>query len=89
MGSGNFYMALGDYLNTYKFRTSIAPFLLDKLDFYTDAAELKPMMETWIYQSGYPVISIEEAGDSKYTITQKRFLSNQDETYIPDESPYK
>lgn len=47
-------------------------------------------MATWTKQSGFPVVNVEKVSDTKYKLTQKRFLSNPaNEKEQPNDSEFK
>lgn len=45
-------------------------------------------MDTWTRQAGFPVVTATR-NETKLTLTQKRFLEDQNVKYSPDSSPYK
>ena len=83
----NFVSALTDYLQTYSFNSAQTPQLLDKFNAYSDK-NMTRLIETWVYQAGFPVLNVEKLGENQYMLTQERYLAHPQETYNPDDSPF-
>ena len=84
MSNDQYFNGLHEYLKTYQYQSVNTDNLLDILNNYDDHSEtnnaIKPMMQTWLNQPGYPVliVDIEEFEDDdttlRVTLRQQRMI---------------
>lgn len=78
MGEENFRVGVGNYLRKHAFANTVTSDLWEGLD---GASEwpIGQIMDTWVYQRGFPQIDVTEVGQG-VKLSQRRFFA------IPDES---
>ena len=89
LGEKQMKQGLKIYLNKFKYRNAETDDLWNALDQAAEGADkkvgrVKALMDGWIKQEGYPVITVEDAGKGKYHFTQQRFLAQKDEAQKPE-----
>ncbi|XP_011637436.2 LOW QUALITY PROTEIN: glutamyl aminopeptidase-like [Pogonomyrmex barbatus] len=89
LGNNIFYGAISAYLKKHAYLNTETKDLFDILQ---DAVGIKlnitDIMDTWTRQEGYPVINVKKNVNKTYTLTQKRFLADQDAKSDPAKSDY-
>ena len=81
IGKDNFQKGLQHYLKTYEYGCAASQHLWQSLE--TAAQQpISAMMESWIEQRGFPIITVKRQGP-RLVMTQKRF------TYLPNDSDQK
>jgi aminopeptidase N len=78
IGSDNFQKGLQSYLKTYAYANTASHHLWDSFEKVSNQP-VGEMMESWIEQAGFPVISVKKKG-TRLELTQRRF------TYLPNNS---
>jgi aminopeptidase N len=78
VGSNNFKKGLQFYLKTYAYANTASHDLWDSFE-KTSNQPVGEMMQSWIEQAGFPVISVQKKG-RRLELTQRRF------TYLPNDS---
>ena len=73
LGEDEFREGIRHYLAKHSFGNTVTTDLWDALE-ETSGQKVRQIMETWIYQGGYPVVSINDDGD----LEQRRFV------YLPE-----
>ena len=78
MGAENFRAGVGSYLRKHEYANTVTADLWEGLD---GASEwpIGEIMNTWVYQKGFPQIDVEMA-DGGVKLSQRRFLAIPDET---------
>ncbi|CAG2166902.1 unnamed protein product [Oppiella nova] len=92
LGVENLRLGLSKYLNKYQYRTARTS---DLWHCFSDVSQsqainVSAIMDTWIEQKGYPVVSVRRVGD-QLVLSQRRFLSSvpdSDATTTSDISPF-
>jgi glutamyl aminopeptidase len=84
VGEDVFRRGVSDYLKEMKYQNADSDDLLRNLRKHTDL-DVSAIVNTWIRQKGYPVVSVARVGN-EYHITQKRFLTdpNAEETEVSE-----
>jgi len=77
IGSDNFQKGLRHYLQTHAYACAASHHLWEALE-AAAAMPVTALMENWVSQPGFPLLSVERRGDALY-LTQQRF------TYLPGE----
>ncbi|XP_077977932.1 aminopeptidase N-like [Glandiceps talaboti] len=91
LGYDTFKEGLQDYLNTYKYSNTVSDQLFEKLteaDQGRKNTNVKQVMDTWILQMGYPIITLSRDGNSIHA-EQERFIMDPNETPLNDTFDYK
>lgn len=88
MGHENFRQGVVSYLEAFKYKNAETKDLWSHLQKFSQGINISRVMDTWIRQMGYPVLEVEQSGDT-LTITQQRFTADKDSTFNPQESPFK
>lgn len=78
MGEENFRTGVGNYLHKHAYGNTVTTDLWEGLDGASDWP-IGEIMNTWVYQRGFPQIDVEET-DGGVKLSQRRFFA------IPDES---
>jgi len=78
MGEENFRTGVGNYLRKHAYANTVTTDLWEGLDGASDWP-IGEIMDTWVYQRGFPQIDVETVADG-VKLSQRRFLA------IPDES---
>jgi len=71
LGSGRFRDGIRRYLNDHAFGNTETSDLWDSIEAATDEP-VRRIMDTWIWQGGYPLVSVREDGDA-LSFAQERF----------------
>jgi len=78
LGFNNFVQGLTNYLDRFKYGNAEADDLWDQLSQVAPGKlNVKFIMDTWIKQMGYPVVSVKREGNEAI-LTQERFVSDVD-----------
>lgn len=77
IGEKAFKEGLKDYFNNFAYQNTIGNDLWECLE-KSSHQPIKSMMNTWISQPGYPVITVEKI-DNKYQLTQKQFFIGENQ----------
>lgn len=72
MGEEQFRKGVSNYLKKYSYKNASASDFWDCLKEFSHNKKVKEMMESWISEPGYPIISVEKS-KSGIKISQKRF----------------
>ncbi|EGI70560.1 Glutamyl aminopeptidase [Acromyrmex echinatior] len=87
-GSDVFFSAISIYLNKYAYENAETADLFEVLqDAVGNKLNVTAIMDTWTRQEGFPVVNVKKSGNN-YTLTQKRFLDDQDAKSDPSKSSY-
>ncbi|KAG5331089.1 AMPE aminopeptidase, partial [Acromyrmex charruanus] len=87
-GSDVFFSAISTYLNKYAYENAETADLFEVLqDAVGNKLNVTAIMDTWTRQEGFPVVNVKKFGNN-YTLTQKRFLDDQDAKSDPSKSSY-
>ncbi len=78
MGDENFRTGVGNYLRKHAYANTITTDLWEGLDGASDWP-IGEIMDTWVYQRGFPQIDVETVADG-VKLSQRRFLAIPDET---------
>ncbi len=79
LGSENYRLGIGHYLNSHKYENTETTDLWDAIEEKSEQP-VRQMMDSWIYQGGYPIIhAAKEEGGKRWLLTQHRFF------YLPEE----
>eukprot|EP01088_Endostelium_zonatum_P022432 TRINITY_DN964_c0_g1_i1.p1 TRINITY_DN964_c0_g1~~TRINITY_DN964_c0_g1_i1.p1 ORF type:complete len:478 (+),score=135.06 TRINITY_DN964_c0_g1_i1:336-1769(+) len=90
LGEKQMRQGLKIYLNKFMYKNAETDDLWAALDQGAEnpdknnVGRVKQLMDGWIKQEGYPVITVQEEGHGKYSFTQQRFLSQQGEGQKPE-----
>eukprot|EP01084_Bolivina_argentea_P264621 448287_1 len=92
MGKNAYFNGINEYLNTYKYKSIETDNLLDILIKYDtrlpSSHTIKTMMDSWLYQSGYPVlyVNIDEIDNNNLLVTlnQKRNIKEGPQFFYSD-----
>nr|XP_012230690.1 PREDICTED: uncharacterized protein LOC105677005 [Linepithema humile] len=84
LGEKVFQEGLKHYLTIHSFNAVNSEDLLEAIQNKTEDVEFKTVMKNWIYEPGYPVITVTRFNDTHYNLTQNRFFlvqpTNPDKT---------
>lgn len=72
LGETAFQNGVRHYLNTYQYANTETNDLWDSIEAVT-SEPARRIMDSWIFQRGFPLIVVESVGDGKLTINQQRF----------------
>jgi len=72
LGEEEFQVGITQYLNKHAYANAETTDLWDALEASSDQP-VRSMMDTWIFQGGYPIVSAERTGDNEIRLTQQRF----------------
>ncbi|KPM02452.1 aminopeptidase-like protein 1 [Sarcoptes scabiei] len=84
LGLDNLQQGLANYLNKYKYKTAKTSQLWESFSEVSDSLSINvsAIMDTWIFQKGYPLVTVRWSEDSQSLIVkQQPFISSLD----PDE----
>ncbi len=84
------YISLQDYLKAHLYSTVVTQDFLNAMQPHSEEGmNITTIMRPWIYQMGFPVVTITDIGNGQLKMTQTRFLANpKDDPSLP-ESPYQ
>lgn len=85
LGPENYRLGIAHYLNSHKYSNTETTDLWDAIE-EKSQQPVRQMMDSWIFQGGYPIIHASKESDGKrWLLTQHRFI------YLPEEkrSPVK
>ena len=85
MGEKTFGKGLNGYLKKYKFSNAESDDLWSSLSEGT-SVPVKEIMNSWIFNPGYPVITVKREGKRAH-LTQERFLTDVGVT--PEKKPWE
>ena len=89
MGEESFKRGLNTYLKTHLYSNAETADLWKALQDYAEPnVNIAKVMDTWTRQMGFPLVSVNKTAPGKFTLTQKRFLSNAEAKFDPSESKY-
>ncbi|XP_030370374.1 uncharacterized protein LOC115620994 [Scaptodrosophila lebanonensis] len=89
VGAEIFEEAVINYLKKYQFSNAETDDFLSEVAALVSSFDVKVFMRTWTEQMGYPVVEVERLDDTRYLVTQKRFLSNKNSyDKVPDDSEF-
>lgn len=72
IGEEEFRTGISQYLNKHAYANAETTDLWDALEASSDQP-VRSMMDTWIFQGGYPLLRVERAGDYTIRISQQQF----------------
>ncbi|ETO21958.1 hypothetical protein RFI_15247, partial [Reticulomyxa filosa] len=75
VGDETFRQALVKYLSNFRYANTVTADLWDYLS-KEKGVQISPIMDRWIKEQGFPLISATRSGD-KLTLTQTRYLSSE------------
>ncbi len=79
LGSESYRLGIGHYLNSHKYENTETTDLWDAIEEKSEQP-VRQMMDSWIFQGGYPIIhASKEEGGKRWLLTQHRFF------YLPEE----
>ena len=76
MGPEQFRLGIHKFLNKYKYKNAVTKDLWKVLESVTNLP-IEKIMDTWTLQMGYPVLHVTKMSETKYKITQERFLKDK------------
>jgi puromycin-sensitive aminopeptidase len=79
LGSEAFRKGIGHYLRSHAFGNTETSDLWAALE-TTSGEPVRSIMDSWIWQGGHPVVTVESAGPSELSLAQRRFLYDGSET---------
>nr|XP_022919548.1 glutamyl aminopeptidase-like isoform X1 [Onthophagus taurus] len=82
-----FKTGVTNYLNKYKFGNAVTDDFWNELEDLFNDVNVTEFMNTWTMQMGYPVLTVKSDGN-KYTLTQKRYLTDQSKAEEAKAIPY-
>jgi puromycin-sensitive aminopeptidase len=85
LGEDDFRDGIRHYLARHQFGNTETTDLWDAIE-ETSGHPVRRMMDSWIFQGGYPLLSVELAGDDRLHVTQERFRYD-DGTESHDDHP--
>ncbi len=81
LGEDEFRAGIRHYLSAHQFGNTETTDLWDAIE-VTSGRPVRRMMDTWIFQGGYPVVGVEVTGEKTLRLTQERFrFDDGDETH--------
>jgi puromycin-sensitive aminopeptidase len=83
LGPEVFRDGIRHYLRTHEYGNTETHDLWDALE-AVSGEPVRAMMDTWIFQGGYPVVTVERDDRGRATVRQERFLLLDDEADRPD-----
>ena len=75
MGPEKFRLGVSTFLSMYKYKNAVTKDLWKALESVCDFP-IERIMNTWTLQSGYPVLNVTKVSNTKYRISQERFLKD-------------
>ena len=75
IGPAKFQEGISQYLEANKFKNADSNDLVEWLDPKIEE-DVTSIVNTWIRQKGYPVVTVAQEGDNTFRLTQKRFLTD-------------
>jgi puromycin-sensitive aminopeptidase len=79
LGPEAFRKGIGHYLRSHAFGNTETSDLWDALE-TTSGEPVRSIMDSWIWQGGHPVVSVERTGATELSLSQRRFLYDGSET---------
>lgn len=73
LGAEAFRKGIGHYLRSHAYGNTETGDLWDALE-TTSGEPVRSIMDSWIWQGGHPMVSVEEVGDGELALHQRRFL---------------
>jgi puromycin-sensitive aminopeptidase len=73
LGEGTFRQGVGNYLRRHAYDNTETGDLWDALE-QASGQPVRRMMDSWIFQEGYPMLSVEPADGGELGLSQQRFL---------------
>ncbi len=89
LGAERFREGVSHYLRTHAYANTETSDLWDAIE-ATSGEPVRTMMDSWIWQPGYPIVRAELTGtgdDTRLRLTQRRFTFADDVTAPPGSSP--
>jgi puromycin-sensitive aminopeptidase len=77
LGAERFRAGVGHYLRTHSYGNTQTGDLWDAIE-YTSGEPVRRIMDSWIWQPGYPLVSVNADGD-ELVLTQRRFSFDPDD----------
>ena len=87
MGDEPFRQGIHLFLDKYKYKNAVTRDLWRSLEQVTDL-NIEQIMDTWTRQMGFPVLHLDKLSDTKYRVTQQRFLIDSSAKIDEEESPF-
>ncbi|HEX6394800.1 MAG TPA: M1 family aminopeptidase [Acidimicrobiales bacterium] len=84
LGPEAFRKGIGHYLRSHAFGNTETGDLWDALE-TTSGEPVRSIMDSWIWQGGHPVVTVEQTGPAELSLHQRRFLydgSESDERWV-------
>lgn len=78
VGEKEFQSGIHDYLEAAKFGNAASEDLWQSIGKKTKSANIPAVMKTWVFQPGFPVVSLKRINEKQYSLSQERFLSDPD-----------
>ena len=79
LGPEAFRKGIGHYLRSHAFGNTETSDLWDALE-TTSGEPVRSIMDSWIWQGGHPVVTVEQTGPAELSLHQRRFLYDGSET---------
>ena len=80
LGAEVFRRAIGEYLRDNAYANAETTDLWDAIE-ASSGQPTRRVMDSWIFQAGFPLVSVEVSGDGRLALSQRQFR------YLPDEQP--
>jgi puromycin-sensitive aminopeptidase len=85
LGPDTFRAGVRRYLKTHAYANTETTDLWDAIE-AVSGEPVRAVMDSWIFQGGYPLLSVRPEGDRSVTLTQRRFLYQPEALSTGDES---
>lgn len=77
VGEKSFQEGINDYLNGHKFGNASSEDLWQSIA-GKSSAPVPAIMKTWVFQAGFPIVSLDHVNAKQLKLTQKRFFGTPD-----------
>ena len=74
VGEKTFQKGVHDYLEAHKFDNAVSDDLWSSIGAASNGVPVQKMMQTWIMQGGFPLVSEKSGAGKSLTVSQERFL---------------
>ncbi|MBX9573300.1 MAG: M1 family metallopeptidase [Candidatus Obscuribacterales bacterium] len=84
VGDKQFQAGIHDYLEAAKFGNATSEDLWQSIGKKTQSADIPAVMKTWVFQAGFPLISLKRLNNKQFSLTQERFFSDPEVKSSPE-----
>ena len=84
VGEKEFQAGIHDYLEAAKFGNATSEDLWQSIGKKTKSGNIPEVMKTWVFQPGFPLVSLKRSNDKQYSLSQARFLSDPEAASSPE-----